>query len=345
MLLASGTAAFAQDEAPGGWLSGAALIEFHNDWTARSDDADNERNDMHVTVETALEARLTPRLKAASLIVYEPVRDPAAGRDRTFEDQGLYVEELFLAYADERFGLRGGKFGQKFGIAWDAAPGIWGTDFAEDYELAEQIGVAGDVRFAAAGGQHQFTVGTFFADTSILSESALTNRGRTRESDGGAGNTGDFSSYVVSLEGESFTAAPGIAYHLAHVSRDSDGAGETTEKGYAAALRYGFTAGAVEVGTLIEMVHFSDRSGTAGSDADYLTTAVGATWGKWHLALSRTARDTRASGSDVDDSLNQASVGYAFDNGIGVHVGYRHARESSVSTHTYGLMTDYALKF
>jgi hypothetical protein len=288
LMMLDGTAALGQERAPDNWFSGEALIEFHNDWSPSSDDASNERNDMYVKVQTALEARLTPRLKAASVFVYEPVRSPAAGRDRTFENEGLYVQELFLTYADERFGLRGGKSGQKFGIAWAAAPGIWGTDFAEDYEISEQVGVAGDIRFAATGGKHTFTIGTFFADTTILSESALTNRGRTRKSAGGAGNTGDFSSYTVTLEGKDFSAVPGLIYHLSHMSRGADGAGETTEKGYAAGLQYTFTAGAVEIAALVEGVHFSDRSGTAGSDADYLTTAVGASWKKWNLALSRT---------------------------------------------------------
>src|SRR3546814_21075551 len=105
-------------------------------------------------------------------------------------------------------------------MAWDVAPGIWGTDLAEDYELAEQIGVAGDLRFGGEGvGKHALTLGTFFADTTFLSRSAFTDRGRTRLSDGGAGNPEDFSPFPVALEGTALPTLPALVSQVRSAER------------------------------------------------------------------------------------------------------------------------------
>src|SRR3546814_11476190 len=114
---------------------------------------DDDRNDAHVEFGTRREAAITDAFPAKAVVVLEPVRDPDPGDDRFFfEDHGLYAEELFGEYdAGGRFAVRAGKFGQKFGMAWDVAPGIWGTYLAEVYALADQLGPSGALRFVGAG--------------------------------------------------------------------------------------------------------------------------------------------------------------------------------------------------
>lgn len=348
-LLTQGVHALAQDKVAetDKAITGEVLFELQNDWAARSDDPANERNDTYLTIEATIEARLAPSLRLLSQVTVEPVRNPEPGKDRFFGDEGAYLEQLYLEYSLANLAFRGGKFGQKFGIAWDVAPGIWGTDFAEDYELAEQIGVAADFNFGSeAMGKHAVTVGTFFADTTILSESAFTNRGRTRHSDGGAGNTEGFSNVSIALEGGDIPALAGMGYHLAVISRDSDAAGETTETGLAGALRYAFKLGAVGVEPLMEYATFSDRNGVPGTDSDYLTMALRFTYGQWNAALSRTSRMTRTEGmDDINDSLAQVTLGYAFASGINVSAGFRQAEESGVTNDTLGVLVDYTPTF
>src|SRR3546814_13651887 len=91
------------------------------------------------------------------------------------------------------------------------SPVIGGPALAEDYEWAEQTGVAGDLRFGGEGvGKHALTLGTFFAETTFLSRSAFTDRGRTRLSEGGAGNQEDFSAFAVALAGPAIPTLPDI---------------------------------------------------------------------------------------------------------------------------------------
>jgi hypothetical protein len=345
-LALSAAIATAQD-APKKAISGEVLFELQNDWATHSGDPTAERNDTFTTIEAAIEATLGNGLTAKAGLTFEPVTNAEPGKDRFFGDQGLYADALYLEYVRNAFTVWAGKFGQKLGIAWDVTPGVWGTDFAEDYELAEQIGLAVDYGFGSGdAGKHTVTIGTFFTDTTVLSESVITNRHRTKKTSGGAGNTEDFSSFSVALEGGEFKSLPGLGYHLAYVSRGADAAGESDEQSYAAALTYSFKAGAVEIAPLVEYAHQSDQAGVTGTDANYLTTAVAFIWGKWNLALSRTGRKTEATGSaDVDDHVQQVSVGYAFDNGIGLNTGYRQSEESNVYTDIFGFVVDYTVKF
>ena len=83
--------------------------------------------------------------------MFEPVQDPDPGDDRFLEDHGLYAEELFVNYETGHFAGYAGKFNPSFGTAWDLAPGIFGTDLAEDYEITERIGLGGALKFGGEG--------------------------------------------------------------------------------------------------------------------------------------------------------------------------------------------------
>jgi hypothetical protein len=345
---ATASTVFAQEKTGGNKaISGEIKFELHNDWATHSSSADNERNDTFAKIEAMLEARLAPSLALKSQITFDAVTEPEPGKDRFFGDQGAFLEQIYLDYTRDSFAVRGGKFGQKFGIAWDVAPGIWGNQFAEGYELAEQMGLAVDYNFGSPeAGKHVVTAGTYFADTTVLSESVITNRHRTRHAAGGAGNTEGFSNYSLALEGGEIKALPGLVYHLAYISRDTDAAGEKRETGLAGAIQTKFRMGTIEVVPLVEYATFVNRSGVSGTDADFLTTAAQFNYGKWNLALSRTGRSSQASGAaKVDDTLAQVTAGYAFDSGIGVNAGYRTAEESGVTTDTIGVLVDYVVKF
>lgn len=341
--------AFAQDKpaAEQKAVSGEAKFELHNNWATRSDDAANKRNDTWLKIEAVTDARLAPGLTLKTQVTVEPVSNAEPGKDRFFGDQGAYLQNVFLEYADGAFALRGGKFGQKFGTAWEAAPGIWGRDFAKNYELAEQVGFAADYDFGSpAAGKHVVTAGSFFTDTSVLSESVVTNRHRKHQADGGAGNTGDFSNFSLAVAGSDIPALPGLRYHLGHTSRGGDGAGEVREKGYVGGIQFTVKLGAVEATPLVEYARFTDREGASGTDTDYLTTALRFDYGKWNLALARTGRKTKSAGSSgVDDHSSQASVGYAFDGGVVLSGGGRKVEETGVDTDTLGLLVEYVVKY
>ncbi|NKB54841.1 MAG: porin [Alphaproteobacteria bacterium] len=345
-LAAQHAAAWAQDQSYP-QISGEVVFEVENDWTYDSDDRANQNNDLFLTIEPALTLQLSSSWSIYAHAVLEPVRDPEQFENRYFEDNGLYVEDLFVEYADGAFGAKAGKLNVGFGVAWDIAPGVFGTDFGEDgYEISERIGVIGNYTFASEqAGEHRVSVGSFFLDTTILSQSTLRGRGDTRKRDGGVSNTEDFSSFVVAVDGGKIPKLGNLAYHAAYLHQAS-GVGDTADESAVALALYtsAAVAGGITVSPLVEYVHQEDAAGVADRDIDFLTLAAQAEWNGFNLAVAWTGRRTDAA-ADQDDYQFQVSAGYAFDFGLTFDVGWRIADEADVETRTLGAIVAYTYEF
>lgn len=324
-------------------------IEVQNDRNYSSDDPANEHNQLFTTTEPEITVTVFPGLTLFAHGVLEPVVDPGPGDSRAFEDHGLFVEDLYVDYQISVFGLRAGKFTPDFGIAWDAAPGVYGTDFAEGgYEFTERIGFGGRVTLGEKKtGTHTLSASTFFLDTSALAESTITGRGTIGWGDGGVSNTGDFSSTAFSLSGSDVVGQKGLHYHAAFIDQAHGVDGTADERGVALALGHKIVIFAgFDVSPLVEYVQFENADGARDRDRDFLTLAARFDWRRWNLSLSYTDRETRfADGTVADDFLFQASVGYAFDFGLEIDAGWRIAEEGGVGTETLGLLIAYAFAF
>jgi hypothetical protein len=343
-LLIASSDAFAEEEARFPNLHGEISFELQNDWTYRSGDEDDEINDLYVTIEPSFSLGLNERVSLEASLVLEPVFDPQPAESRYFDDQGLFVEQLFLQYATGRWGVRAGKINPHFGIAWDAAPGIYGVDFAEDYEITERIGVGGFLRLGNDRvGFHRLAADVFFLDTSFLSRSALNDRGRLERSDGGPSNTGDPRSFALALEGEGIPRLPGLGYQLG-LSRQEAGRDGRDEYGYAAGLVYRFSPREnLDVELLSEYVYQRGAEGERRS-RHYSTQGSAIRWKRWNLGLSSTLRDLDGGGG-ARDYLFQASVGYEFEMGLAIDFGWRYSREDGVETNGLGALVRYTVEF
>lgn len=330
-------------------ISGEIVIEIQNDLAYDSDDPTAEFNTLFTATEPSATVRFTEEISVFTGLVLEPVKAPAvAGDDQVFDNQGLFVETLTLNYDTERFSLFGGKFAPNFGSAWGAAPGIYGRDLPEGYEFAERIGFGGSVNFGdETVGRHTLSASTFFLDTSGLAESVITRRDRPRQADGGPGNTGDFSSFAVGLDGGGFKALPGFRYHLAYVHQGNGLDTEQDEKGFAVGAEYeiGITDD-IGVTPLIEYVNLTDADGVDDQDRFYLTGALALTYRNWNLTLAGTRKETEAAdGTETNEERFQVSAGYRFDSGIGLDLGWMTNRDAGVDTDTFGTWLTYTYEF
>ena len=328
-------------------IEGEIPIEIQNDNTFDSDNRDDELNDLYTTIEPAISIRFTELFSLETGLVLEPVLDPDPRDDRFFEDEGLYVETLFLQFATDDFSIFAGKINPTFGVAWDMAPGVYGTDLAEDYELTERIGFGGSVTLGSEeAGSHTLTANTFFADTSFLSESIITERPRNRKSSGGVSNTEDLSSFSVTLDGELPFISDTTGYHLGVVSQEGGVGDPEDELGFAVALFSEFALGEeTAIAPIVEYVHQSDAGG-ADEDRDYVTIGAALTHGPWNFSVSDTIRNIDpAGGADSDDNQIQVSGGYAFENGLTFDVGYKHLEDGGNESNTIGALLTYTIPF
>ena len=328
-------------------ISGEVLVEIQNDWTYDSDDRDAELNDLFTTTEPVLIGHLVPGLSILVHGVLEPIEDPEARDDRAFDDHGFFIEDFYLQYESDFFSLKGGKFTPEFGLAWDLAPGVYGTDFAEDtYEFSERIGIGGSLTLRSDHlGEHVISASTFFLDTSFLAHSLLDGRDEVNRSDGGVSNTEDFSSFALAVHGQ-IPALPNFHYHIGAIHQEDGRGDETGEGGFVVAGE--FTAEIQELSAVpfVEYVYFDDADGVAGATRDLLTTSLALYWRGWNLALSRTGRDTNLPDeAETDDELFQVSAGYEFEFGLTLDAGWRVAEEEDIDSEILGILATYTLAF
>lgn len=319
-------------------------------------------HDTFAEVEAGVGLFVTEWLSLQSALKLEPVR--AATESRAFEDEGAFIEELYVNIEHDWVRLYGGKFNPPFGTAWDRLSELFQRGFAEDYERTEALGIGGAATLETLSlGIHTFGATLFHADNSFLSNSAFarprfgdedTDRvKRTRRRHGGPSNTHDFSSYTFTLDGDQFPMLEGLNYHLGY-SRLAKGVTEMrAEKGYVGGLQWAIDLGhEMTLTPLAELAYFRHFGG--GTDhATYVTTALQLDWCEWSLVAARTGRhvDEPGDGSgtfgrDYTDTLYSLLLGYTFDFGLTAQVAWKREKaQSEPITHALGARVSYELHF
>lgn len=227
-------------------------------------------------------------------------------------------------------------------------PGIYGVDLAEDYEITERIGFGASYTFVPGlFGEHTFNASAFFADTSGLSRSFGTNRGRTREADGGASNTESIESFALALDGTKIEPLPGFSYNLGFRFQ-SAGLGD-------AGNDIGFAVGAVQELDVTEEVALTLNGEVAyfdnfnGGNTDNLYATIGAAieYEKWFANAAFSVRDidSDVAGGDFTDLQFQTGVGREVFDKATLELGYRFLREENNDTHTIGAFFVYETDF
>jgi hypothetical protein len=292
---------------------------------------------------------------AGSALRLQPVFDPRTPRpahdvrrfnvQRVFDAEGLFWAPQF-EYADERWGVRGGRLDGRFGVAWDRAPGIYGADFAEDYGVTERSGAGAFIRGGNDRlGLHRLSAELLSVEASFLSRSVLNRRGPLLLIDGGPGNGGSVQSLVLALESEELPGLPGVGYQLAFARNQGNGGGRD-ELGYAASLSYEVSLFA-ELGLdlLSEYVYRENVHSEPGLCHDF-TQGAALRWRGWNASLAYALREMRLyEGGSARDQLLQVSAGYEFGFGLGIDLGWRVAREAGAETSGFGAMLRYEVEF
>lgn len=332
-LVLVGAAASAQDAYPR--LTGGFVIELENDHTFSSDDQGAEINDAFATVEAAVALEFSGATALNATLLLEPVSDAADDEDRFFEDHGLFAEELYLRHD---FGVAEaliGKFNPAFGFAWDRAPGIFGADFAEDYELTERLGAAAAIPVEFGAGETVLSISAFAADRTVFSDSLIDSRGKLEQSDGGVSNTDAPESFIAAIAGET----EGLAYNFGF-RRQAKGAGDSRDE-------IGFVAGAVaaagwaDVELLGEVAYFPRFDG-GPERAIYATMGVAAPVGPVTLSAVYAMRDVEDASTG---HLATATVEYEIVERFSIAAGYRYVREERIDEHTVGALLVYEFGF
>ena len=262
-------------------------------------------SDQPLILGAAFEANLSDRITAFGVLTFESVTD--AEENRTFHDLDLYVNELGVRFAFGETLVSAGKISPVFAVAWDQAPGFYGTSLAEDYELSEMIGMAVDTPLGNTGGILSFAV--FYADDTFLSDSIGNKRGRNSVAAGGVGNTGKHNNVAVQYTQEIGETTAWIgARHLSAGEGD-----ESDEQGIVVGASHDFGEGFDVIG---EVAHFNGAGGT-DTNATYATLGAAYALDDWTFSATATLVDT----PDDNDSMIAFGVDRALTETVEVSFG------------------------
>ncbi|MCA1369253.1 hypothetical protein I6F15_17840 [Bradyrhizobium sp. BRP14] len=175
--------------------------ELQNDWTFAAEPSRLTSDVLEPTFTVDLFFAPTDYLRFVTSIITEPVIEPAPGENANFESIGTYLAEVYAVIQTDPATLRAGKFDTIFSLASEVAPGINATELVSDFDADERFGSEIVLNFDSLGMDQALAATAFTTDRSILSDSLFTSRGRTKLSDGGAGNTDGLSSLSLVLDG------------------------------------------------------------------------------------------------------------------------------------------------
>ena len=315
---------------------------------------------------------------------YEGAEREADGSNRAFYASTAFVDRLYISWTEGPLQIFGGKIHPRFGFAWDRAPGLYGPDFAEGYELVEKLGAGVQLTWSdligrtAEIGTHTLQVEFFQADNTGLSSSIgarrypwtqtftdpatgesfsrTSYRATNRRWLGGPDNTEGFGNYVVSLGG---TGVPlgfaNLDYTLGAMSRstnasDTPGSGQT-ERGYVAGVALEIELPQrLTLTPLVEVLRLNDAQGIAGVTRDTLT--AGFELARRPFAASYAYQAEREHGAASSwAAAHTATLSYdladlaGWLDGFTVNLGWRNLRQGGVSANDYGAQITYGIRF
>ena len=217
LLLASPVSAQAAPEGrPAPYAAGEITLEFQLDHDTGRGSSGSQRTTAEASADAEVGLWLSPVVSVQSDITLDSTDNRLSDENLVFGEAGLRAQELYLQLDVDMLRVFAGKFEVDFGVAWDDAYGIYGSDLAEEYELTERIGVGAEVHLAdTAFGTHKLSGSVFFADTTFLSGNLINGNDRLRRSDGGPGNTEYPSSFSLAAHGTGFILPTDVNYHAA----------------------------------------------------------------------------------------------------------------------------------
>jgi hypothetical protein len=310
--------------------------------------ASAEVSDLYFEIEPDVTIGVNEWLSLNMGLVFEPVEDIGPGEDRVLEDHGLFVETAQAIASFGKVTINAGKFAAPFSIAYDYAPGFYGDKLNEDIEVSERWGAGVAYNFTGDGTDQGVILraAAFNRDTSFLSGSVLTNRGRLDRSDGGNGNTDGLENFAVALDLIQLETLPDFHFHAAYMFQAAGDGDPSDQNAYAVGVNWEKKVTDNEsYQILLEWAHsdgalgYGDAQSVDGARQDDLTVAAAGKWNKvWKASIGYNLRDAEDPvGGDVETQAFNAAVGYYFLKDWSAEVAYLNLDKGGKDSQSIGL--------
>ncbi len=289
------------------------------------------------------------------------------GGDRSFENIGVFFEELNLNSSRDNYSLIAGKFNLNFGSAWRWDRGLWIHNIADGYKQAEKLGFSGIYRLGDSKktGQYSFSFSTFTNDRKNLDNALMVERNTVHKSDARPGDTRSLQSYSASMNiNFDFSELEKLTYHFSYIDLAvNERASSVTptkiddQKGFSAGMNYQYPINKnLVLDGMLEYAKMKNVNGNSDITDDYFTANIIARFYKnWTMLLGNAStRRMQVEQFGYDQNLSEISFGYEFDktnffDKFTLQAGYKNLRtnnKTSLETqNVFGLLVRYYKNF
>ncbi len=323
-------------------ISGEYYIELQTDrinGVKNSDSNIKKSNNTFIETRSEISLNLKDYLDVNSSWSIHQIKGNQDRQDGFFKNQAIILEELNLKFTNEEAELLVGKYNPNFALLWNEKlhSSIWGSDYAEEYELVGKLGVKVNAKINLEDyGQHIITLSSFFNDETGLEDTIITKSNKRNGTIGQAGNSRGLSSYSLNIFGDNLYDYEGFFYNLSYhtinpgnvIENKSDQKGIAITLGADKYMLYN-----LKILPIIEYVKINNfnsinyRFGPDFGDNNlpgnykYLTLMLQLGYQNWSANINKLTKDISYENKNYKSNQNEISIGYKFDNDLNFIIG------------------------
>jgi hypothetical protein len=295
----------------------------------------------------------TPEVTMNVNMTFEQVETPQANNQWFMYGEGVTAGDVWVQWSDQRTGIIGGRYTAPFGLAPLVLPGVFDTNFVNNYNFGGLMGGLATLSTGdEGGGIHALNAGFFGIDTTFMADGIFASTAAPS----GPGTGGGVDSWVIGYSGANIPLLyPTLDINVAYINF-GEGIGTTAQQ-------QGFNAGAYwqyminndgldtldarywSIGPLFEYVHFWNNNGIQDATADYYTFGLITNYGNWQADATVGWQNLTEPGSpDQDNFLFTANLGYNFFGPQSlVQVGYAYQETAGTIDHPVGIQVNFPI--
>ena len=141
---------------------------------------------------------LTPEITVNVNLTLDQVGQPSSNDQWAFYGEGVQAGDIWIEWSDQRTGIIAGRFTAAFGLAPLVLPGIFDTNFVNNYNFGGLLGGQGTLSTGdEGGGIHALNVAFFGVDTTFMSRGIFAQPATPT----GPGTGGGVDSWMIGYSG------------------------------------------------------------------------------------------------------------------------------------------------
>ncbi|MFM8642346.1 MAG: hypothetical protein ACKOEP_05855 [Phycisphaerales bacterium] len=321
------------------------------EWSWQSDGV--PKNNFNAQVAWQAYVWFTPEVTMNVNMTFEQVENPQSNNQWFMYGEGVTAGDVWVQWSDQRTGIIGGRYTAPFGLAPLVLPGVFDTNFVNNYNFGGLMGGLATLSTGdEGGGIHALNAGFFGIDTTFMADGLFASPAAPS----GPGTGGGVDSWVIGYSGANIPLLyPTLDINIAYINFGEGIGASAQQQGFNAVSYWQYMinndgnetldAKYWSIGPLFEYVHFWNNNGVQDASADYYTFGLITNYGNWQADATVGWQNLVDPGAgNQDNFLFTANLGYNFFGPQSlVQVGYAYEESAGTIDHQIGIQVNFPI--